>query len=93
VRLAGRGSATGDPRRRPRRRGRDPGARRAQGAHRPRPAAGAQAGGPLTLQVAGHSYAEIVAVLQMTRRTVERQLLRTGVRRGDRARSTVTARG
>lgn len=46
----------------------------------------------LTLQVAGHSYAEIVAVLQMTRRTVERQLLRTGVRRGDRARSTVTAR-
>jgi RNA polymerase sigma factor (sigma-70 family) len=41
----------------------------------------------LTLQVSGHSYAEIAAALQMTHRTVERQLLRARARvrscRGD----------
>jgi DNA-directed RNA polymerase specialized sigma24 family protein len=40
----------------------------------------------LTLQVAGHSYAEIADALRMTHRTVERQLLRAraGVRSADR---------
>ena len=48
----------------------------------------------LTLQVAGHSYAEIAAELQMTQGTVERQVprARAAVRRADRAASALAAR-